>query len=40
MDTLEIDDLEMQIGPAGTSDSVVGIPCGVIIGVIAVVIFT
>lgn len=40
MDILEIDDLEVQIGPAGTSDSVVGIPCGVIIGVIAVVIFS
>lgn len=38
MQTLEIEDLEVEIGPAGTSDSVVGIPCGVIIGVIAAVI--
>lgn len=38
MEIFEIEDLEVAIGPSGSSDSVVGLPCGFVLGVIAAVI--
>ena len=38
MQSLEIEDLEVAIGPSGASDAVVGIPCGVAIGVVVTII--
>ena len=38
MKSLEIEDLEVAIGPSGASDAVTGIPCGIAIGVVLTVI--
>ena len=33
-DDLEIEDLEVTIGPSGASDAVGGFPCGAVFGVV------